>query len=326
LTQMQLLLLLIVCCQAAASLLHSTSTTTTSVANVAVHRVPLYRSNANTNNNDSSFLKSSSSTSSPYCFAVSNPMSTMPNSNFLATQVWPSARVAAMALERYIMMSSSLYNNEEDVKSLTICEFGCGPGLPSLTAAVISQQQQKQKQSKNNSKKPVAVFSKVYATDVDSFALELVQAAAKEQSVTDIVETRQIDLTTTSTTRDKDKLPGADLYLFSDVFESSAVARGAACTTCQALFNEKKNGSSSTVWVFCQSDRAQRQIYIQEMQRLLAERGSNANSDDDHVVDVDDFNAIQQSLSWQDHGDWPSISTTKRLWLCNVDETKVRYG
>jgi predicted nicotinamide N-methyase len=299
------LLLLVSCCQVAFALQSARTTSTSSlVANVAVHRVPLYRED-----------DSSSLLTSPYCFAVSNPMTTLPNTNFLATQVWPSARVAAMALERYIKMSF-LHNNNEDLKkSLTICEFGCGPGLPSLTAAVISKQMQQQQD-----KKPFV--SKVYATDVDSFALALVQAAAEEQSLTDIVETRLLDLTmptTTSSDNNNNDLPAADLYLLSDVFESSAVARGAARTTCQVLF--EKN-SSSTVWVFCQSDRAQRQVYVQEMHRLVAERCSSSSHDDDFNT----IRSIQQSLSWQDHDDWPSISTTKRLWLCNVDETKVRYA
>jgi hypothetical protein len=331
-----LLLLLLVCCQVVAAALQAittstTSSTTTSVANVAVHRVPLYR-----NHDDSNNLDSSSSSYSPYCFAVSNPMTTLPNTNFLASQVWPSARVAAMALERLI---TALYNDNDNNNnnngfaddatrrsSLTICEFGCGPGLPSLTAAVVSKQLQQQQQQQDQKKNPPPIVAKVYATDVDSFALQLVQAAAREQSImtTDplvVVETRLFDLTrSTSDNVELQRLPVADLYLFSDVFESSAVARGAAHITCRALFEEEEE-TSNTVWVFCQSDRAQRQVYVEEMQRLLAERAKDDPDDDD-------FNTIQQSLSWQDHGDWPSISTTstKRLWLCNVDETKVRYG
>jgi hypothetical protein len=168
-------------------------------------------------------------------------MATLPNTNFLATQVWPSARVAAMALERYI---TSLYNykknnGDKKVRSLTICEFGCGPGLPSLTAAVVSKRLQQQRhQQEDHQKLPVLspiLVSKVYATDVDSFALKLVQAAAKEQAVmTNLVETHLFDLTSSSEDVAA-KLPAANLYIFSDVFESSAVALGAARTTCRIL-------------------------------------------------------------------------------------------
>lgn len=43
--------------------------------------------------------------------------------NFLATQVWPSARAAATTIEKC------------SDPSWIICEFGCGPGLPSIVAA-----------------------------------------------------------------------------------------------------------------------------------------------------------------------------------------------
>jgi predicted nicotinamide N-methyase len=184
-----------------------------------------------------------------------------PETNFLATQVWPSARTAALTLERYL--------NPE----WTVCEFGCGPGLPSLTAAH-------------------AGAAKVYATDLDAFALILVDAAAKEQNLSERVEAMPFDLVDGS----HDDIPLADLYVFSDVFESATVAKGA----CRVSATVLQHGAR--VWVFAQSDRAQREVYLEEMRTVLGD----------------------SSLSWSpvDEG----IPANASLWLCDIDETAVFYG
>ena len=195
--------------------------------------------------------------------------------NFLATQVWPSARVAALAVERYMM--SALDQKKRSNKLRTLCEFGCGPGLPSLTAA---------RKLRSN-----YMDAKVYATDLDLLALDLVELAAKDQGIGEFVETRQFDLISDGPT-----FPQADLYLLSDVFESASVAEGAAKVTKAAL------DAGSIVWVFAQTDRAQREIFLQNVQSLVAD----------------------PNLSWQPATSPPPDDS--RLWLCDVDETAVFYG
>lgn len=214
------------------------------VSSVPVHSVPLQRDDAN----------------SPYCLAASSTAGLYENGlqiNFLATQVWPASRLAATTVKRHMDTS------------WVICELGCGPGLPSLTAAKLGA-------------------SRVIATDLDAFALELVEEAAAAQKLENI-ETRQFDLT------DIDELlPPADLYVLSDVFESGNVAMGAAHFTVQAL------SSGARVWVFAQTDRVQREVYLEELRKIGYENAS--------WTSVDEFEA------------------DKVLWLCNVDEGAVNYG
>lgn len=209
------------------------------VSGIPVHSVPLKRNDVD----------------SPYCFVASRLTSS--ETNFLATQVWPSARLAASTIQKHLN------------PSWTVCEFGCGPGLPSLTAAKLGAK-------------------RVIATDLDEFALKLVEKAAAQQEL-DNIETRRFDLTAT-----EDILPPADLYLLSDVFESGSVARGAAHLTDKAIAN------GARVWVFAQTDRAQREEYLQELCKL---RESN--------------------LSWQTIDDY---NDSQALWLCDVDEGAVNYG
>ena len=245
--------------------------TSTMVQGVAVHPVPL-------RHNDPS---------SPYVFAASSNVADLgsvsfpPKSeggdlrrrgsvNFLATQVWPSARSAAHALVRHLLPPDRTSSSV-----VVVCEFGCGVGLPSLTAAKLGA-------------------ARVYATDLDEFALELVQAAAEAQDLSETVETKAFDLVHSYA----DEIPFADLYLFSDVFESDHVAEGAARVTAEIL----ERRGESTVWVFAQSDRAQRETYLAELQRLL-----------------DD-----PTLYWQSSSDRQqrAIQSNNRLWLCDVDEMK----
>ena len=213
---------------------------TNSVSNLIVHKVPLRRGDA-----------------SPFCYAVSSASALQPHQNFLSTQVWPAARAAASFIERNLPTRSS-------ARDMTVCELGCGPGLPALTAAA-------------------AGASKVIASDLESLALELVDAAARDQNLD--VETRIIDLC-------GNVLPSADIYLMSDVFESGTVAKGAA----HLLY-----ATTSNVWVFCQSDRAQRDIFRDELRKLSGDEGL----------------------------DWISIAEfdhSMRLCLFNVDESEVSYG
>ena len=217
------------------------------VKGVSVHAVPL-RQNDDT---------------SPYCYAASSIVDLKPSMNFLATQVWPSARVASLALERHAC------------KDWTVCEFGCGPGLPSLTAATLGCQ--------------------VYATDLDEFALDLVQAAAQSQQLLPHVQTRRVDLIQGFETKDKDWMQDIDLFMFSDVFENGHVAQGAARITQQILETSK-----AKVWVFAQSDRAQREVFLQELQQT-----------------------INPKLSWEPID---SYNAEDQLWLCDLDETTVSYG
>jgi predicted nicotinamide N-methyase len=199
--------------------------------------------------------------------------------NFLATQVWPSARTAAIVIEKYL----SLLNDTNNTKSMVICEFGCGPGLPSLTAALCYKN------------------CRVIATDIDALALQLVRQAATEQNISNRVETLLFDLIGNATTSN---IPDADIYILSDVFENAMVAKGAAQVT-HRLLQENDN---CQIWVFAQSDRAQREFYRTELQQL---------------------GRLGPSCHWTPSIQPPEIidkQDTGRLWLCNIDETNVFYG
>ncbi|GFH60511.1 hypothetical protein CTEN210_16987 [Chaetoceros tenuissimus] len=94
--------------------------------------------------------------SSPYCYAAtvdptkSSISENKVRYNFLATQVWPSARQAAFFLEQYVDCNWK------------VCELGCGPALPSITLANLGIKQ-------------------VIASDLDKVALEMIEKAAEEQ-------------------------------------------------------------------------------------------------------------------------------------------------
>lgn len=227
----------------------------TTIDGVAVHRVPLFRN---------SHSEQESSSSSPYCLVASTPPFDRPEINFLATQVWPSARTVAHCLHQRSILQPQW----------TVCELGCGPGLPSLTAARKCR--------------------RVIATDLDPFALKLVQTAAAEQGLPN-VQTQPFDLVDHTTS----SLPSADLYVLSDVFESSSVAHGAARVVLQALQQQQP----CRVWVFAQSDRAQREVFLQDLQKHLSDK----------------------QLGWQNPRDGP-FKDDESLWLCDVDETTVFYG
>lgn len=197
---------------------------------------------------------------SPYCYVASNSTEVMnsPGANFLATQIWPSARIASDLLAKHFDPSWSL------------CEFGCGPGLPSITAALLGSPQ-------------------VIATDKDKLALSLVEKASADQNLTTNLRTMEFDLI-----EDAENIPPAKVYLLSDIFQSDAVARGAAKIT-QAIWEE----TDSYIWVLAQSDRAQRETYREVVARAL------------NLPD----------LNWQSAASEPA-----RLWLVDVDELQVRYG
>lgn len=167
--------------------------------------------------------------------------------------MWPSARAAAQFLQSNIS------------PSWTVCELGCGPGLPSLVAAKMKCQ-------------------RVIATDLDELALELVSAAAIEQGLTQVT-TERIDLL-------KEYLPIADLYILSDVFESGSVAQGAAFLTKKAL------DAGARVWVFAQTDRAQREAYLTEV------------------------NKFDRGITWIP---MEGYDGTSKLVLFDIDEQEVKY-
>jgi hypothetical protein len=234
-----------------------------------------------------------------------------------------------------------------------LCEFGCGPGLPSLTAAHTNH------------------YSQVVATDLDEFCLELVQAAAKDQGLEHIVRTQVLDLT-----KDPKTLLGArmmdddgdsesdasspspspsngwvadiDLFVMADIFENAEVAKGAAAWT-KFLLNDNlqydevnqispntlgsnqnggslethnsfsgeeshlnqdmtkpappKNHHRPRIWVFAQSDRAQREIYLETLKEIC---GKGA-----------------EDLKWLP---LEECNDNDSLWLVDLDETQVQYG
>jgi predicted nicotinamide N-methyase len=261
------------------------------VRGVAVHQVPLRRSiyppaqhapnDVFTTVSNNNCNKINTNSDSVYCLAASSIVDLATNVNFLATQVWPSARMASLALERHVDPTWS------------VCEFGCGPGLPSLTAATLG-------------------CPRVIATDLDPFALELVETAAQQQGLASKVKTQVVDLLqndclearnvndeASSLSSSSSWSKHVDLFVLSDVFESSAVARGAAHITTQIL-----NRRGANVWVFAQTDRAQREIYLQQLRQNLQ----------------------NPSLTWSSFDDGPPAKGILELWLCDVDETKVFYG
>lgn len=268
---------------------------TPTVRGLAVHRVPLRRQQQQEEQNNGS---------GSYCFALSSMLDLPSNSNILATQVWPSARVAAMTLEDRLLSEHSLLG--ENTKKLVICELGCGPGLPSLTAAAAAASQE------------TNIDFQVIATDVDEFALDLVNAAAKEQGLDHIVSTRKVDLIECGSEdwneEDNAWMQEVDIFVMSDVFELNAVAIGAAKFTQRVLswadngIVEKKGqatescGKQKRVWVFAQTDRTQREVFLEELQRE---------------------SSSPVLLNWKAPA---SYGLHERLWLCDVDETTVNYG
>ena len=272
------------------------------VQGLRVHRTPLRR-------------RQQQDEPSPYCFVLSSMLDVPTRSNILATQVWPSARVAATTLEELIINEDSDFsahsNSQRETKErvkFTVCELGCGPGLPSLAAALLSNTREMQ------------FDLQVIATDVDEFALDLVNSAATEQGLNDIISTRVLDLIEAGREDWDEKKNNAwindvDLFVMADVFESSDVAIGAARLTQRVLSltednrNERGNQRQEVhrkpkrVLVFAQTDRSQREVYLEELQKNLSLHSS--------------------SLAWKP----PELyGLEERLWLCDVDETLVKYG
>lgn len=175
---------------------------------------------------------------SPWCYVADS--SSVGSSNFLATQVWPASRVASDMICKHLpALQINKRKVGEEGTVFTMCELGCGPGLPSLTAAART--------------KPISVIS----TDIDGTALKMVKLAGEHQNL-DNLSTQIFDMTDNTLT-----LPSADLYVLSDVFENNAVARGAAKFTHDALSRGKY------VWVFAQYDRAQRDTFVEELTLLM---------------------------------------------------------
>ena len=186
-----------------------------------------------------------------------------------------------------------------------MCELGCGPGLPSLTAATLGA-------------------ARVIATDVDEVALEMVRMAALEQGFCregardgegERLVTQKFDLTLK-----EESLPRADLYILSDVFESSRVAEGAAWHVKSLLgsgnnqldreYNRKANDnnavvdaatSTSRVWVFAQSDRAQRDSFLKSIREIHG----------------------YHDLDWTTNH---NPEKDARLWLFDLNEMGVQYN
>mmetsp|Transcript_36257 Transcript_36257/g.54123 ORF Transcript_36257/g.54123 Transcript_36257/m.54123 type:complete len:102 (+) Transcript_36257:584-889(+) len=97
------------------------------------------------------------------------------------------------------------------------------------------------------------------------------------------------------TSKDDSLVPEADLYVLSDVFENSAVAEGSARLVHYLVQEERKH-----VWVFAQSDRSQREVFLRKLQELTS----------DHLQ--------WSSVEERNHAD--------RLQLVNVEEGQVSYG
>jgi len=228
---------------------------THNLSGIKLHSVPLRRSDPK----------------SPWCYAATVDPSTtatnLPRSNFLATQVWPSARVAASTIER--CANSHLFQSD-----WTVCEWGCGPALPSLTLAKLG------------------LVQTVIATDVDVFCLQMAKCAADAQDLKSDFRTHVLDLILMGDAHDTTTGSDikADLYIMSDIFESSHVAIAAAKMT------ERVLEEGAIVWCFAQSDRANREVYLKELRKLLLKKDSHCGDltnlkwrqlhDDDHFFDT----------------------------------------
>lgn len=165
----------------------------------------------------------------------------------------------------------------------------------------------------------------VIATDLDVTAMQMVELAAAEQGFVHKMrsgeenkknkgrlDTRRFDLTSR-----REELPAADLYVMSDVFESGAVAKGAAWHVWRLLDDDAdcddafygsddesdSDGSIKRVWVFAQSDRAQRDIFLKSLKDYNSDLFADLNWDKNHEPDLD-----------------------ARIWLFDLDEMDVQYN
>mmetsp|Transcript_42050 Transcript_42050/g.48608 ORF Transcript_42050/g.48608 Transcript_42050/m.48608 type:complete len:319 (-) Transcript_42050:66-1022(-) len=283
------------------------------VRGLPIHQVPLRQQQQKQQQSSSLPLQA------PYCYALSSITDLPPQCNFLASQVWPSARVAAKILEERFLAGDlfpSIRKNENcnpgsmNRNKFTICELGCGPGLPSLVFAATA--------TRDTTKTEVKV--NVIATDIDEFALELVNAAAIEQGLENIISTRSYDLSCGDD--DESWMDDVDLFVMSDVFESNAVAVGAARLTHRIFSRNSTNNQTSPLhandkkfFVFSQTDRVQRDIYVRELRRLFLQSREEGHPDV--------FISSSSSFDWSTP---ESYNPVDFLWLCEVDETRVDYG
>ena len=157
---------------------------------------------------------------------------------------------------------------------------------------------------------------KVIATDIDDIALQMATQAAKEQNLfkdiqqdgsvpggDNLFTTRKLDLTGDVNILDE---INADLYVLSDVFESNHVAVGAARMTIKAL------ECGSSVWVFAQSDRVQRETYRTELER--------------HYNQIFKWNSMVDAEQLFQIGFQSDASDLQRLILWDLDEVTVEYN
>ena len=77
--------------------------------------------------------------------------------------------------------------------------------------------------------------------------------------------------------------------------------------------NSKPDSDSSRVWVFAQSDRAQREIYVEELKKIGAEKYTG------------------EELEWKNMEEFNSCDQVDRLAkehlvLFDLDELTVNYG
>jgi len=199
---------------------------------------------------------------SPFCLVAESAMDVnlnQPAANFLATQLWPSARTASAAVSKYSSQDWEIY------------EIGCGPGLPALTAAARGARH-------------------VLATDVDQFALKLVKKASFLQGLENL-DTAKLDLL-----ENGNPIPPADLFIITDVFESTSVAVAAATLTSRVVEGKGKEAYG------CFHSRN-----VCNVTHTL----SNSNPE------------LKNMLTWTPMNHGPSQG---RLWLCDVDETAVKYS
>ena len=150
------------------------------------------------------------------------------------------------------------------------------------------------------------------ATDVDEFCLRMAKCAANAQNLSSIFHTEVFDVVTGGSEGCDKLLNGnkVDMYIMSDIFESSHVAIGAAQMTLRAL------EEGSIIWCFAQSDRANREVYLKEVKRLLLEEN----------VSKDDVNLKWKSLDDSNHVMRNELDAPlDKLFLWDVNEEKVNY-
>lgn len=170
----------------------------------------------------------------------------------LTLSVWPGA---LMITELFSVMPAKRFAN------LNVLEVGAGQGLPSLAAA--------------------ARGARVKATDINKKDLQILVDASKQQQID--VETGVFDIYS------EEKLPAADLVIFSNVMPSTDIALAAASRVGEAV----NRGSWVIVGDTGITSRARRSQFLNKVQSIIHEGRPDLKPEFEEV----EVNALR-SINW----------------------------